>query len=141
MGRYFVAYSDYVGPTRVVQPGVGPVCRFKRSFTPLLAEDHAPVLCKDAAAGKAFEDAPRSELPAGEIEAPQFKGHAYNLRQASDIVGTYTAVSVSAAVVGGAKVARLLNSDDMVYLQLEGPQVGLELSTAVSRMTISPGRH
>jgi hypothetical protein len=64
-------------------------------------------------------------------------GHAHNLRTAADIVGTYSAVSVSMAVAGGAKAARLLNSNGVVYLQLEGPQVGLELSASVSGMTIS----
>jgi hypothetical protein len=64
-------------------------------------------------------------------------GHAHNLRTAADIVGTYAAVSVSMAVAGGAKAARLLNSNGVVYLQLEGPQAGLELSASVSGMTIS----
>jgi hypothetical protein len=66
-----------------------------------------------------------------------FKGHAYNLRAAADIVGTYSAASVGIAAAGGAKVARLQNSNGVVYLQLEGPQVGFELSIAVGGMTIS----
>ena len=69
------------------------------------------------------------------------KGHAHNLRQAADIDGTYTAASVSMAVGGGAKVARLQNSNSAVYLQLEGLQAGLELSVSVSGMTISLGVH
>jgi hypothetical protein len=67
----------------------------------------------------------------------KLKGHAYNLRYAADIVGTYSAVSVSAAVAGGKKVARLRNSNDVVYLHLEGAEAGLELTAAVSGMTIS----
>jgi hypothetical protein len=38
---------------------------------------------------------------------------------------SYTAASVSMSVAGGAKVARLQNSNGIVYLQLEGLQVGL----------------
>jgi hypothetical protein len=45
------------------------------------------------------------------------------------------------AVGGGAKVARLQNSNSAVYLQLEGLQAGLELSVSVSGMTISLGVH
>jgi hypothetical protein len=75
------------------------------------------------------------------VGVTEFKGHAHNLRHAADIVGTYTAVSVSMAVAGGAKVARLQNSNDVVYLRLEGPQVGLELSASVSGLTISLGSH
>jgi hypothetical protein len=71
------------------------------------------------------------------VALTRLKGHAYNLRYAADIVGSYSAVSVSAAVVGGAKVARLRNSNGVVYLQLEGPQAGLELSIAAAGMTIS----
>jgi hypothetical protein len=71
------------------------------------------------------------------IGVTKLEGHAHNLRYAADIVGTYTAVSVSAAVGGGRKVARLLNSNRVVYLQLEGREAGFELTTAVSGMTIS----
>jgi hypothetical protein len=71
------------------------------------------------------------------IARTHLKGHAYNLRSAADIVGSYTAASVSAAVAGGLKVARLQNSNSSVYLQLEGAAAGLELSVAVGGMTLS----
>jgi hypothetical protein len=64
-------------------------------------------------------------------------GHAHELRSAADIVGVYRAASVSVAVGGGAKVARLQNSNSPVYLQLQGSQAGVELSISVSGMTIS----
>jgi hypothetical protein len=71
------------------------------------------------------------------VALTRLTGHAYNLRHGADIVGSYSAVSASIAVVGGAKVARLRHSNGVVYLQLEGPQAGLELSTAAAGMTIS----
>jgi len=71
------------------------------------------------------------------LAVTRLSGHAYNLRSAADIVGVYRAASVSLAVGGGAKVARLLNQNGLVYLQLEGPQAGVELSISVSGMTIS----
>jgi hypothetical protein len=71
------------------------------------------------------------------IARTRLKGHAYNLRSAADIGGSYTATSVSAAAAAGGKVARLQNSNSTVYLQLEGPAAGLELSIAVGGITVS----
>lgn len=71
------------------------------------------------------------------IGVTRLRGHAYNLRSPADVVGNYTVTSVSVAVVGGGKVARLQNSYSAVYLQLEGPAVGLELSVGVAGVTIS----
>ena len=65
------------------------------------------------------------------------RGHAYHLRYAADIGGNYTVASVSVAVVAGIKVARLQNSHSIVYLQLEGPQAGFELSVAAGGISIS----
>jgi len=63
-------------------------------------------------------------------------GRASNLRNPQDIAGTYTAVSAGVAVAGGAKTARLRNSNGVV-LELRGRQVGLELSLDLSGMTLS----
>lgn len=63
-------------------------------------------------------------------------GTASNLRTASDIVGTYSALSAGVAVAGGAKVATLQNSNGVV-LQLQGRQVGFSASLSVSGLTIS----
>jgi hypothetical protein len=71
------------------------------------------------------------------VALTRLTGHAYNLRHAADIVGSYSAVSAGIAVAAGAKVARLRHSNGVVYLQLEGPQAGLEFSTAAAGMTIS----
>ncbi len=63
-------------------------------------------------------------------------GRAYHLRRPEDIVGTYTAVSAGVAVAGGAKAARLQNANGVV-LELQGRQVGAELSLSLSGMTVS----
>jgi hypothetical protein len=64
-------------------------------------------------------------------------GHAYHLRSAADIGGHYTVASVSLAVVGGVKTARLQHSHSGVYLQLEGPAIGFELSAALGGISIT----
>jgi hypothetical protein len=58
-------------------------------------------------------------------------GTATNLRFATDIAGTYSAVSTGIAVAGGTKSAVLRNSSGVV-LQLQGKQVGLEASVSVA---------
>lgn len=63
-------------------------------------------------------------------------GPAHNMNRADDIAGTYTAVSGSIAVAGGAKGVRLQNSRGVV-LVLQGRQAGLEASLSLSGMTIS----
>jgi hypothetical protein len=63
-------------------------------------------------------------------------GRAYRLRRAGDIVGTYTAVSGSVALVAGAKAIRLMNANGVV-LELQGPEVGVEASASLSGMGIS----
>lgn len=62
-------------------------------------------------------------------------GRAYNLRNASDINGTYYAADVGYAVVGGRKVARLKNSRGVV-LELRGRQIGFEATVDVGGMQI-----
>jgi hypothetical protein len=51
----------------VVKPNAGAVCCFKRTFTPVLAEDHAPEICEEVLSGKAFQRIPDALLPNGEI--------------------------------------------------------------------------
>jgi hypothetical protein len=63
-------------------------------------------------------------------------GTAHNLRGPGDIAGTYSAVSASVAIAGGAKAVTLQNANGVV-LQLHGRQVGLEASLSLSGMTIS----
>lgn len=66
----------------------------------------------------------------------EFVGEVYNLKQASDIEGTYTAVGASGAIAGGAGVAELQNSRG-VKLRLSGRQIGLMASIDLSGMQIT----
>jgi hypothetical protein len=61
-------------------------------------------------------------------------GSASNLRRASDIAGTYTAVGAAAG--GGASTIRLQNARGVV-LDLRGRTIGLELNANVSGVEIS----
>jgi hypothetical protein len=63
-------------------------------------------------------------------------GEVYNLKQPSDIEGTYSAVQAGVAVVGGGKVAELKNSKGVV-LKVKGKEVGLELALDLSGMGVS----
>src|SRR3954451_24474086 len=65
----------------------------------------------------------------------QLVGRAYNLHQASDIAGTYTAVGTGVAVAGGGSVIRLKNANGVV-LELHGRTVGLQLNASVSGVEI-----
>ena len=70
------------------------------------------------------------------VASADLAGTASNLRTAADIAGTYTAISGSIAVAGGGKSARLQNARGVV-LDLQGPQVGFELSLSLSGATIT----
>jgi len=63
-------------------------------------------------------------------------GRAYNLRTAADIAGTYTAVSGGIAIGGGAKGARLQNANGVI-LEVQGAQVGFQVSLSLSGLTIA----
>ena len=63
-------------------------------------------------------------------------GTASNLRNAADIVGTYTQGSAALAVVGGGRVATLQNAKGVI-IKVRGPAIGLEASLSLSGMTIS----
>ena len=62
-------------------------------------------------------------------------GRVYNLRNVSDIAGTYTAGEAGLTVAGGRKIARLRNSKG-VFLRLRGRQIGLEATLDLSGMEI-----
>lgn|SRR5262245_8324978 len=62
-------------------------------------------------------------------------GRALNLTQATDIVGTYTAIGAGVAVAGGAGGIRLQNSRGVV-LELQGRKVGAEISANISGVEI-----
>jgi len=63
-------------------------------------------------------------------------GRAHNLRQPSDIAGTYSAVGGGVAVAGGVASVRLRNAKGVV-LDLRGRQMGLQFSANVSGVEIS----
>jgi hypothetical protein len=60
---YFAVWELDGGPAVVVKPNAGTVCRFDRHFTPILAVDHASAICREAAAGRAFDRVPSPALP------------------------------------------------------------------------------
>jgi hypothetical protein len=61
-GAYYVVYEGDGGPYDVVKPDAGELCRFKRHYSPVLSEDRAPSLCKQALAGKFFKKLPTQKL-------------------------------------------------------------------------------
>ena len=70
------------------------------------------------------------------VSKAELVGEVYNLKKPGDIEGTYGAGQAGVAVVGGAKVAELKNSNGVV-LKVRGKQVGLELALDLSGMEIS----
>lgn len=63
-------------------------------------------------------------------------GTARNLRTASDITGTYTAIGAGATVAGGGRVIELRNARGVV-LSLRGASVGLSFDLDLSGMEIT----
>ena len=63
-------------------------------------------------------------------------GTARNLRTASDITGTYTAIGAGATVAGGGRIIELRNSRGVV-LSLGGASVGLSFDLDLSGMEIT----
>jgi hypothetical protein len=70
------------------------------------------------------------------VAGAELVGTATNLHTASDIAGTYAAVSGGIAVAGGGKTATLQNEKGVV-LQLHGKQIGFEVSLSLSGMTVT----
>lgn len=68
--------------------------------------------------------------------ATEVRGVAHNLRRASDIAGTYSAVGAGIAVGGGAGSARLQNEKGVV-LDVRAVKVGLEANLNLGGVTIS----
>jgi hypothetical protein len=63
-------------------------------------------------------------------------GRARNLRQPSDLAGTYTAVGAGIAIAGGAQGIRLQNAKGVV-LELLGRRAGFDFSAGVGGVTIT----
>jgi len=66
----------------------------------------------------------------------EVRGVARNMRQPSDIAGTYSAVGAGIAVVGGVGTARLQNEKGVV-LEVRAVKAGLEANLSLSGVTIS----
>jgi hypothetical protein len=69
------------------------------------------------------------------LSTAYLKGHAYHMRTPEDIEGTYSAIGTGAAVAAGGGGVRLKNAKGVV-LRLAGARVGVELSVALSGVTI-----
>jgi hypothetical protein len=65
----------------------------------------------------------------------QLSGQALNVRNPSDIQGSYAAIGASGALAAGAGGVQLQNEKGVI-LQLAGAKVGVELSAAVGGATI-----
>jgi hypothetical protein len=70
------------------------------------------------------------------MAAVDLVGTASNLWRPADIAGTYGAAGVGATFVGGGQVARLQN-DKGVILEVQGPQVGFQVSFGLAGITIA----
>ena len=70
------------------------------------------------------------------VSKAELIGEVYNLKQPSDIEGTYAAGQAGVAVVSGEKVAELKNTKGVV-LKVKGKQAGLELALDLSGMGIT----
>lgn len=70
------------------------------------------------------------------VSKAELIGEVFNLKQPSDIAGTYSAIGGSAVLGGGASVAELQNSKG-VQLRVSGKSIGLELSVDLSGLQIS----
>jgi hypothetical protein len=70
------------------------------------------------------------------VSAVNLAGTAHHLHRAADIAGAYNAASASVAVVGGGKVATLINEKGVV-IELRGVQLGLEASLSLSGMSLT----
>jgi hypothetical protein len=66
----------------------------------------------------------------------QLVGRALNLRQPSDLAGTYSAVGGGVAIAGGVQSIRLQNAKGVV-LELRGRRVGFDFSVGVGGATIT----
>jgi hypothetical protein len=77
-------------------------------------------------------------LSAGTIGVAQadLVGTASNLRDPTDIVGSYSAAGAGVAIAGGARSIQLQNSKGVV-LNLRGKQAGFEASLGVGGATIT----
>jgi hypothetical protein len=70
------------------------------------------------------------------VAAVDLVGTAYNLQRPGLIAGTYGGAGAGATFVGGGQVARLQNQNGVV-LELQGVQLGFQVSMGLGGMTIA----
>jgi hypothetical protein len=70
------------------------------------------------------------------VAAVDLVGTAYNLQRPGLIAGAYAAAGAGATFVGGGQVARLQNQNGVV-LEVQGVQVGFQVSIGLGGMTIA----
>ncbi len=70
------------------------------------------------------------------VAAVHLVGTAYNLQRPGLIAGTYGGAGAGATFVGGGQVARLQNQNGVV-LELQGVQLGFQVSVGLGGMTIA----
>lgn len=70
------------------------------------------------------------------VAAVDLVGTAHNLHHPADIAGTYGAAGAGATFVAGGQVARLQNEKGVI-LEVQGPQVGFQVSIGLAGMTIA----
>ncbi|HXX02883.1 MAG TPA: hypothetical protein VEJ37_01015 [Xanthobacteraceae bacterium] len=70
------------------------------------------------------------------ISGVELRGTATNLHNPADIAGTYGVAGASGSFVGGGAVARLQNEKGVV-LELQGVQIGFQVSLGLGGMTIA----
>ena len=70
------------------------------------------------------------------LTVSEMEGRVVNLRAPGDLAGNYIAVGAGGAIAGGVGVARLRNANGVV-LVVRGPKLGVGLSVALARVTIT----
>jgi len=74
-GKSFIVSVVDEGPHEVIEPNVGQVCRFKRSYKPELVENTNPSLCTKFMEGKGLADLPWTPIEDGDEYAEADMGH------------------------------------------------------------------
>ena len=87
-GGYYLVDQEDGGPVAIVKPNAGTVCQFKRNFTPELAENRAPAICRELIDGKMFDKIPDKPLPSENMDEQSDvfgRGDVPHFKQYSDV--------------------------------------------------------
>src|SRR5262249_26103138 len=74
------------------------------------------------------------------VSTTDLRGHAYHMRNPSDIEGAYSAIGAGGPSAGGAAGIRLRNTNGVI-LELSGTRAGIDLSLAVIGVPAALRRH